>query len=172
MADNEATTQSPFGTYADWIELFNTGNRSVDLGGMYLTDNPANLTWQFPAETMIEPNSFLLVWADGDTQLGPLHADFRLSANGETVALVADDGMTLIDFVQFDKQLRDVSYGRSPDGGSDWKYLTRPTAGKPNVENARADFSADWPVWLFIALALVACVLVVLFDRIHARNEK
>ena len=79
MADNAAILESPFGTYPDWIELYNAGNKSVDIGNMYLTDNLMNPTWQFPNDTVLEPGDFLLVWADGDAQLGSLHADFRLA---------------------------------------------------------------------------------------------
>ncbi len=172
MADNSASLESPFGTFPDWIELYNTGNQSVDLSGMYLTDNYLNPTWQFSNGTVLEPNGFLLVWADGNSQLGSLHADFRLNANGETIALISADKNTLIDFVQFEKQIQDVSYGRSPDGSSSWKYLTRNSPGKANVENLRAQFSAYWPIWLFAILVLVACVSVLIRDRIRVRSKK
>jgi hypothetical protein len=171
MADNQAAVESPFGTYPDWVELFNAGNATVDLSGMYLTDDLLNPTWQFPNGILLEPGSFLLVWADGNPQLGALYADFRLSANGEAIALISADKNTLIDFVQFGKQLQDVSYGRSPDGSSVWKHLTRYTAGTANVENPRANLSESWPIWLLITLALVACVLVVVIDRIRARSK-
>jgi len=49
MADNDATIEDPddTGKFEDWIELFNPGTESVDLGGMYLTDDTADPTlWQ------------------------------------------------------------------------------------------------------------------------------
>ena len=51
----------------DWIELYNLTSSAVNLGGYYLSDNPTNLKkWQFPANTTIAANSFLIVWADED----------------------------------------------------------------------------------------------------------
>jgi hypothetical protein len=172
MADNDAAVQSPDGTYPDWIELFNTGDYSVDLSDMYLTDNLANPTWQFPTGTVIGANSYLLVWADGNLDQGPLHADFRLNANGETVGLFASDGETLIDSITYDKQIQDVSYGRTPDGSSSWSYMTNPTAGEANVKNAQANASTPWPIWLFIIVAIAVCIAVVLKDRIRARRKE
>jgi hypothetical protein len=167
MADNNAAVQSPDGTYPDWIELYNTGNSSADLSGMYLTDDLANPTWQFPSGTVIEANGYLLVWADGNTAQGPLHADFKLNANGESLGLFASDGETLIDSVTYDKQIEDVSYGRTTDGSSSWSYMTKFTPGEANVKNSQANGSTPWQIWLFIILVLVACVAVVLRNRIR-----
>src|SRR5690606_7301653 len=51
MADNDAIA-SPAGINADWIELYNNTSSSVNLGGLYLSDNPNNpAKWQFPAGT-------------------------------------------------------------------------------------------------------------------------
>ncbi|MFX1566574.1 MAG: lamin tail domain-containing protein [Promethearchaeota archaeon] len=172
MADNDAAVQSPDGTYPDWIELYNNGDYSIDLSGMYLTDNLANPTWQFPSGTVIGANSYLLVWADGNVAQGPLHADFRLNANGETVGLLASDGETLIDSVTYDKQIRDLSYGRTSDGSSSWSYMTNPTPGESNVRNSQANGATPWPIWLFIILALAACIAVVLKNRIRTRRKE
>jgi hypothetical protein len=167
MADNNAAVQSPDGTYPDWIELYNTGNSSVDLSGMYLTDSLANPTWQFPSGTLLEANGYLLVWADGNTAQGPLHADFKLNANGESLGLFASDVETLIDSVTYDKQIEDVSYGRTTDGSSSWSYMTKSTPGEANIKNSQANSSTPWQIWLFIILSLVACFVVVLRNRIR-----
>jgi len=172
MADNEATIQSPDGTSSDWIELFNNGDNSVDLSGMYLTDDLTNPTWQFPAGTVIEAYSYLLVWADGDSGQDALHADFKLNANGETVALLASDGETVLDSITFGKQIEDVSYGRLPDGSASWSYMTTSSAGEANAENARSTLSTPWPIWLFIALTLTACIAVLVKDKIRARRKQ
>jgi hypothetical protein len=172
MADNEATIQSPHGDYSDWIELYNYGDYSIDLSGIYLTDNLANPTWQFPTGTTIIPNSYLVVWADGYSEIGALHADFRLNANGETIGLLASDGWTVIDSLTLGKQIEDVSYGRLPDGSSSWSYLTTPTAGRANVAGTRSITSTPWPIWILIILGLVACIGVLLKDKIRAKRKQ
>ena len=171
MADNNAAVQSPDGTYPDWVELYNTGDSSVDLSGMYLTDSLVNPTWQFPSGTVIEANGYLLVWADGNTAQGPLHADFKLNANGESVGLFASDGETLIDSVTYDKQIEDVSYGRTTDGSSSWSYMIKFTPGEANVRNSQANGSTPWQIWLFIILGLAACLVVVLGNILRERRK-
>ncbi|MHC4479013.1 MAG: PEP/pyruvate-binding domain-containing protein, partial [Planctomycetota bacterium] len=68
----------------------------------------------------IGPNSFLLFWADNDQEQGPTHAGFKLTVDGEDVALYDRDGTTLIDGITFGPQTSDVSYGRLPDGNDNW----------------------------------------------------
>jgi hypothetical protein len=69
--------------YVDWVEIYNEGDEAIDIGGMYLTDDLEEPTkWKipdnFPWETTIGPKGYLLVWADGDPEQGPLHVDFGL----------------------------------------------------------------------------------------------
>ena len=123
MADNGATTADPQGHYDDWIEIYNTGPGSVDLGGMYLTDDLLNPDqWQFPPGTFIGPGNYLLVWADEDVLDNPngLHANFKLSSEGEEIGLYSTNGMTLVDSVSFGDQSEDVSFGRFPNGDGTW----------------------------------------------------
>lgn len=117
-------------------------------------------------------SSVLLVWADGNIDQGPLHADFKLNANGESVGFFASDGETLIDSVTYDKQIEDISYGRTPDGSSSWSYMTKPTPGEANIKNSQANGSTPWQIWLFIILALVVCGAVVLRNKIHERRKE
>jgi hypothetical protein len=124
MANNDEAVAGPDGNYPDWIELYNNGNESIDLSGMYLSDDLANPKWQFPAGSVIEPNGFTVVWADNGSDRSSLHANFGLNASGEDIGLFARDGESIVDSIVFDKQMSDVSYGRLPDGGSSWNYLT------------------------------------------------
>jgi len=80
----------------------------------------------------IKPGQHVLIWADGDEDQGPTHAGFKLSADGESIALFDADGTTLIDAVHFGPQNKDVSYGRSSDGNDTWQSFIRPTQGRGN----------------------------------------
>lgn len=137
MADNELTIEDPDdpGDYPDWIELFNAGNDSIDLSGMYLTDTLTDPTqWQFPENTIIEAGEYLLIWADGCPEQGPLHTSFQLNNNGEKIYLISSDVSTLIDAIEFSNQIADFSSGRYPDGGSVLQqFLTTPTPGEINT---------------------------------------
>ena len=137
MASNTKTFADPQGGFDDWIELYNAGDTARDLGGMYLTDDPAvPRKWRIPTGlpglrggTAIGPRGYLIIWADGDTTDAGLHASFRLSAGGDDVYLYAADGVTLIDSLAFGPQTADVSYGRYPDGSQTLRFFARADAG-------------------------------------------
>ena len=59
------------------------------MSGYQLTDDYGLETpWIFPEGTELGLGQFLIVWADdGETQKD-LHADFKLSADGETLTLL------------------------------------------------------------------------------------
>jgi hypothetical protein len=113
LADNENGIRDEANELEDWFELTNTGQQPVAISGMYLTDNVGNPTkWQIPPGYTLQPGQTLLVWADEDGAQGPLHANFKLSADGEDLALFDTDGKTNLDWIQFGAQPADLSTGR------------------------------------------------------------
>ncbi len=142
MASNGSILADKNGDYDDWIELYNAGNTDVNLSGMYLTDNfTISTKWKIP-DTVIAAGSFLLFWADNEETEGTLHTNFRLSAsNGEEIGLydTENNGILLIDSISFNTQLRDTSYGRYPDGKSNWQFFSAPTPGNENVSDNKED---------------------------------
>jgi len=133
MADNETIIADEAGEFDDWIELYNGGTEAIDLSGMYMTDDLGEPTiWQIPEGITIEAGSFLLVWADSDAEQGSTHADFKLSSGGEDIGLIAVDGVTVIDSLTYTAQSTDISYGRIPDGGEGWTFMSTPTPESAN----------------------------------------
>ena len=136
MALNTKSITDPQGQYEDWLELHNLSDNTVNLTGMYLTDKIDNLKkWEFPADTSIPAHGYLLVWLDEDGKAeAGLHANFKLSRNGETVMLVDTDtrGNQVLDTVAFEKQEKDVAFGRWPNGSGTLKQL-QTTPGKENA---------------------------------------
>ncbi len=122
LAGNDTVLADEDGDFRDWIEIFNSGSSTADLGGYYLTDESGNLTkWQIPAGTSLEPSSFLVVFAsDKDRAVAgeELHTNFKLSTSGEYLALVAADGSTVLSEFspEFPAQSTDVSYGLQQSG--------------------------------------------------------
>lgn len=136
MADNGNTLEDPAeaGEFPDWIEIYNGSTSTIDLSGMYLTDNLADLgKWQIATGTFIDPGQHMIFYADDDDSQGPDHTNFRLSAGGEAIALVDIDGITVIDSVVFGSQTEDISYGRYPDGSDTWDFHSSPTPGSVNA---------------------------------------
>ena len=117
--------------FDDWIELFNLSNEDIDISGFYLTDSKNDLTkWKFPDSTILGKNSYLIVWADGDsTQVG-LHTPYKLSALGETVLLLTPK-MDVIEEVKYPATSQQKSFARMPNGIGDFVWAT-PTY---NAEN-------------------------------------
>ncbi len=78
MPLNGSTLADADGDYSDWIELYNAGDKEVDLSGYGLTDNiTVPFKWIFPTVT-IRPQDFLLVFAsDKDRR--------EISLNWETI---------------------------------------------------------------------------------------
>ena len=128
MADNDNTVADPQGDYDDWLELHNLTDNAVLLAGMYLSDKEDEPTkWQFPENIEIPANGYLIVWLDENGEDAPdgLHANFKLSKNGETVMLVDTDarGNMVLDQVTFGEQETDVAFGRLPNGTGDFQVV-------------------------------------------------
>jgi len=139
MASNGEGLMDETDAYEDWIELFNGGDEEVDLAGLYLDDTiHGSEPWKFPEDqpeiTTIDPAGYLVVFADNDTEDGPLHANFKLSKEGEEIVLLQKVGeeMVIIDHRIFGVQTSDVSFGRYPDGGLMYEYMSETSPGATN----------------------------------------
>jgi hypothetical protein len=116
MASNTSTITDEAGEFEDWIELHNSTSTAIDLTGMFLTDNPLNLSkWDFPAGSIIPAGGYYILWADEDSSQGINHTNFKLSAAGETLYLL-DANMAFVDSVSWGLQSSDRSMARIPNG--------------------------------------------------------
>jgi hypothetical protein len=137
MASNATIIMDPQGEFDDWIELHNVTGDQVDLSGWHLSDNPGNpRKWELPANTVIEANGYLIIWADEDGNAPEgLHASFKLSADGESLSLASPDGADnhIMDQVEFGPQEQDISLGRISSDDSAYEENLVPTPGGPNL---------------------------------------
>ncbi len=116
LAKNDTVIKDSNGDYDDCIELYNTSAGTIQASGMYLSDKYDDPTkWQIPTNQYIPAGGSLLIWCDEEGIQGPLHANFKLSSSGELVLLFDRDGKTLVGFLQFGKQVNDISTGRLYD---------------------------------------------------------
>ena len=160
LAQNDTVLQDPYGGgYPDWFEIYNPNSFTVDLSGMYLTDNTSvPLQWEIPEGVEIEAEGYLFIWADNDEEQGPTHANFKLSTNGEEIALYDTDinGNVLVDHVVYGEQTADVSYGRDPDGSDSFTLFEVPTPGASNAGLEILTEPANYSVGLGATIVLNA----------------
>jgi len=123
MASNDFFMADQDGEFDDWIELYNNGSEPINLEGYSLSDDPVSSTkWTFPAGWTIEPNGYIIVWADNDEDQEGLHANFKLAGGGEIV-LLSNPAGDLIDEISYLDQQDDISYGRFPNGVGEFQVM-------------------------------------------------
>jgi hypothetical protein len=126
----------------DWFELYNPQNTPVNLGGLFLTDDPTvsgRTNSQIAQLTFIAPAGFILLQADDETDKGPEHVAFSLDTFGETLRLY--NNIAIVDEVTLLLQQPGVSEGRIPDGGSN--IVSFPGLATPAGPNALPTADGD-----------------------------
>ena len=137
--DSLGNLSDPAGDFDDWIELYNNTSSSIDLTGVYLSDNfQEPQKWKFPDGTTIEANDYLIIWADKDEEQSGFHADFKLSKSGEELVLSNADG-SIIDSLTFGEQTTNMAYARIPNGTGNFVIQ----AMTHNVNNENASSTSD-----------------------------
>ena len=147
LAVNSRTNLDPdFSEFSDWIELYNPTAQNINISNFGLSDDDEDpLQWQFPAGTIIQANSYLLVWADDeDKQANALHTNFKLSSKGENLTLADSNGI-IIDSIVFGKQESDISTAKQLNE----IVFMAPTPGAANgISSASKDLSKS-PTFTF-----------------------
>jgi hypothetical protein len=130
---NEWLADGVFPFVDDFIEIYNPDSLPVDLGGLYLTDNPIGL----PARHRITPLHFVdgfgyrAFIADGSPGAGADHVDFGLALERGEIALF-DRDLSLIDCITYTQQQTGRSQGRAPNGANNIVFLNVVTPGAGN----------------------------------------
>ena len=134
MASNSQTLADEDGEYADWIEIYNPTNQTINLSGWFLSDDKDQKDkWKFPPENLAS-DEYLIVFASGkDRQGDKMHTNFRLSSSGERLYLLNPSKEVVFSLEgKFPQQYTDISYAWVQGG---WHYSDLPTPGAPNGEN-------------------------------------
>lgn len=132
MAGNTRTLAAEDGLYYDYIELANLSGADVDVSGWYLSDDAADsMAWRIPEGTVVPANGYLLFYASGRGE--GLHANFRLSAEGEAAVLTNATGQ-IVSIADYDILSSDQAFSRRADGS----YTTElpPSPGAANEQTA------------------------------------
>ncbi len=135
MASNDTTVLGSSPTVSDFIELYNSSDREVDLSFYGLSDNIKRpRQWQFPQGAAIAPGEYKIIYLDGHPELSTyyeLHTNFSISrAGGETVSFCDPTGRVL-DRLPLSMIPTDHSFGRTLGSGG-FYYYDVPTPGAVN----------------------------------------
>lgn len=124
-----------YGSYPDWIELYNYGEKPLDLAGYELcllksTTKKKMSTLPFgSSSTLINPGEHKVLWAKGDSLFGSLYLNFKIDMNDKPSICLVKDGNEL-DCVNVLKHATNESYGRSKDNDADWTVFSICDNGK------------------------------------------
>lgn len=120
-------TSDEYGNYPDWFEVYNATSDTINMAGMYLTDNKNKETkYMIPfgyEQTKIAPRGRLVFWADGMPYMGPLHIGFKLqNVDNASLGLNMDCGTDIVsvDYVDYMELASNKSYGHDADGSGNW----------------------------------------------------
>lgn len=117
------------GRCCDFIELHNSADYPVDLTGFQLGDIGGGTRYAFPADTVMEPDSYMVIWCDKTVE-GEAYAPFGISrGGGENFYLIASNS-AVVDRV--------VTLAVDPDEsmirleGDSWSLSAAVTPGRAN----------------------------------------
>ncbi|MCD4682366.1 MAG: CotH kinase family protein, partial [Bacteroidales bacterium] len=136
MSANNNVLQDDFGEYSDWIEIYNPSPQTFNLLNWCLSDDPDDIEkWSFP-DLLIEPDSFLLVFASGKDTITALniHTNFKIKSEGEPLIL-SDNLGNIIDQTEAIELVFNQSYGRLIDGGGQFEIFYSGSPGTSNSNN-------------------------------------
>jgi hypothetical protein len=156
---NEISTNNnlidSYGNYSDWIELYNSGNKEVNLTGYGLSNEFfIPFKWRFPKNCTIGPGQYLIVFAsEQKSNNKELHTNFKLYKKGDTL-FFSDLNFSLIEKVDIPLLEENETYGRVenqtfqkmiPTPGAKNKILLSP----PIFSNHSGFYNKDFFLSLF-----------------------
>ena len=78
MASNDTTVTDAEAEFDDWIELYNSGDSTINLDGYSISDKEFSLQkWTIDTSLIIPAKGFLILWCDEDGADGPTHVNLN-----------------------------------------------------------------------------------------------
>jgi len=138
VSKNDEGDADPDGKYSDWIEIYNSGSETLDMAGLTISDSENSYTMPYnTTSTIIEPDSFLIIWANGDDGGEFLNTNFKISSDGEKIELLFND--ITLDSVLVPQLEANTSYGRF---NGELMIYSQPSIGLKNPD--MFDCYDDW----------------------------
>lgn len=141
MAQNTNIYPDEFGEYGDWIEIHNPGPTNVNMSGMFITDEQDNKDkWALPSQ-ILQVGTFRVFYADNQPEQGPLHTNFQLSDNGESLWMyrLESGAFREVTGMAFPTLVPGTSYGRATEASDVLVVFEVPTPLGPNGVSSVAE---------------------------------
>ncbi len=148
QAVNNSTIRDEDGEYSDWIEIHNSSQVEQNLEGWFLTDSALALgKWRFPG-VAVPAGGYLVIFASDKNRTNisdRLHANFKLNAEGEYLALVDPAKNVISAFAPTFPEWKpaEVSFGRDRNEPALVGFFTMPTPGQPNQAGGPGEFAPN-----------------------------
>jgi hypothetical protein len=128
---------------SDWIELHNTTDKAINIGGWFLSDDADDLTkYEIAEDTTILPDGYVVFYEDvtfGNIGDPGCHVAFALSENGEAVYLSSAQEGVLTGYQEvedFGASETGVAFGRYYKPSTDNFNFVAMGENTPNAANA------------------------------------
>lgn len=130
LVKNVDSYSDDYGHKVSWIELYNSGYSSVNVGGAFLslTSNGETTTYKIPtndSRLIVAPQGYVVFFADGSENRGTFYTNFILGdVDSTTIAkapeyieklqLLDQSGKIVMDEIEYDVKTQkvDVTFGR------------------------------------------------------------
>lgn len=135
------------GDDTDWVELKNTSDTAVDIGGFTFRDSDDSHSWTLPTGTVVEPGGYTVIDQPEDGNPG-----FGFGLGDDDSARLFDTTDTLVLAYSWTTHA-DVTWGRCADGTGEFVDTSTRTKGTANgcspvrineIESSDANGGDDW----------------------------
>ncbi len=119
LSSNNTAATDEYGEFDDYVEIYNPTDATVDMSGMFLTDDlDSKSQYRIPTGVTVPPHGHVVFWCDSTPSQGAMHTNFNIARTGEDLGLfdTEENGLAAIDTLTFTTQTTDVAMGRFPDG--------------------------------------------------------
>jgi hypothetical protein len=131
VSDNAGVFIDERGETEDYVELFNRGDRTLELSDYLVVDRSGEHS--LPRHEL-EPGENVLLWADEELDQGPFHLPFKISKSGELITLLRRESREELDRVQVPPLEEHQAFQRQPDGYGRFGVCGFATPGRSNGE--------------------------------------
>lgn len=177
VLNNQSGLIDEYGEHKAWVEIYNPSAATINLGGLYLTDDESQ-PQKYPIRTgnlitKLSPYQSFVIYLDGNDALGTRHSNLVYDPNVENKLFLFDsDGRLLIDQVVIPVLGVDESYARKGETGEFVKSVPTPaesneyTHGHESLQQFRVNDPYGF-VMTLIAVPVVFVALIILFFVFH-----